>query len=157
MNIFVLDNSPYKAAEYHNNKHVVKMILETGQLLSTAHHVLDDGKELSPLLFKPSHINHKCAVWACESIMNYVWLWHLGQGLLQEYTKRYGRVHARTETLEYLQRCPLNIPRKRMTPFAQAMPDEYKNEDAVTAYRNYYMGAKRHLAQWNTKVPDWWV
>ena len=157
MNIFVLDNHPYKAAEYHNNKHVIKMILETGQLLSTAHHVLNKEEMLSPLLFRPSHINHGCAVWARESLMNYVWLWNLGQGLLQEYTKRYGRIHARAETLKYLQSWPLNIPQKCMTPFIQAMPDEYKDEDAVTAYRNYYIGAKRHLAQWKTQVPDWWV
>lgn len=156
MNIFVLDTDPYKAAKYHVDKHVVKMILETAQLLSTAHHVLDGEELIVTDLYRPTHINHPCSKWTRESIMNYMWLWHLGQGLLKEYTTRYNKVHAVTGRLHGLQKPPRHIKIQKLTPFAQAMPDEYKHEDAVTAYRNYYMGAKRHLAAWKTTQPEWY-
>ena len=65
MNIFVLDNDPFKAAEYQCDKHVVKMVLETAQLLCSAH-------ETAP--YKRTHYNHPCAIWTRSSLSNYMWL-----------------------------------------------------------------------------------
>jgi hypothetical protein len=59
MNIFVLDTNPAKAAKYHNNKHCVKMILETAQLLSTAHRIIDGKQE--EIYFKTLQGNYSCS------------------------------------------------------------------------------------------------
>ena len=75
MNIFVLDTSPKLAAEYHCNKHVVKMIIETAQMLSTAHDYLETG--ISGL-YKPTHKNHPCSIWVRQSRENYLWTLDLG-------------------------------------------------------------------------------
>jgi hypothetical protein len=107
MNIFVLDSSPEKAAEYHCDKHVVKMILETCQLLSTAHRVLDGevgvsnnggslklaDADMDTTLLRSTHTNHPCAVWVRESEANYRWTWRLLCALCDEYTARYGKRH----------------------------------------------------------------
>lgn len=96
MNIFVLDKDPVKAARFHNDRHVIKMILESAQLLSTAHVVLDGEKVAAydvPFLLRPTHVNHPCAIWARATGANYDWLYRLLVGLLAEYTRRYGKVH----------------------------------------------------------------
>ncbi len=90
MNIFVLDQDPKVCAKYHNNKHVVKMILETAQLLCGVHHMVESKIEIP---YKLSHKNHPCSIWARECIENYVWLCDLGMELCFEYTYRYGKKH----------------------------------------------------------------
>lgn len=152
MNIFVLDTNPKKCAEYHNDKHVVKMILETAQLLCGVHWVL--GGEAP---YKLSHKNHPCAIWARECIENYIWLCDLGLELSAEYTHRYGKRHKSEDIIEW---CLMNQPDLRdngdITEFAVAMPDECKNDDIVQAYRTYYMVEKRNIAVWkNRQVPEW--
>ena len=152
MNIFVLDLNPIKAVKYHNDRHCVKMILETTQLLSTALPYLDQGR-VGP--YKSTHINHPCSVWTRTCRGNYHWLWKLGIALCEEYTFRYGKIHKCEAYLRDLRLSKSN-PRK-MTPFAQAMPEEYRNSNAVKAYRAYYRGEKRHLAKWtNREMPYWW-
>lgn len=152
MNIFVLDLNPIKAAKYHNDRHCVKMILETTQLLSTALPHLEKGR-VGP--YKSTHTNHPCSVWARECRGNYHWLWKLGVALCKEYTHRYGRVHRCEPHLENL-RLSKRVS-KKITPYAQAMPERYRLPNVVTAYRAYYMGEKRHLAKWtNRKKPCWW-
>jgi len=152
MNIFVLDLNPIKAVKYHNDRHCVKMILETTQLLSTALPYLDQGR-VGP--YKSTHINHPCSVWTRTCKGNYHWLWKLGIALCEEYTYRYGRIHKCESYLKDL-RLSKPIP-KKMTQFAQAMPERYKNSNAVAAYRAYYMGEKRHLAKWTKREnPYWW-
>lgn len=151
MNIFVLDNSPKSAAEYHCDKHVVKMILETAQLLSTAHHVTGSG---SDSLYKPTHKNHPCALWVRESRQNYLWALELGQHLLEEYGKRYGRVHKTGGVMKLLEAVP-ELPSWGLTPFAQAMPEAYRKEDAVEAYRTYYIAEKAPICKWKIQTP-WW-
>ena len=152
MNIFVLDSNPIKAARYHNDRHCVKMILESTQLLSTALPYLEK-RRTGP--YKPTHINHPCSVWTRTCKGNYLWLWKLCVALCGEYTHRYGRVH---KCEAYLEDLRLSKPApQRMTPFAQAMPEQYRHSNAVRAYRAYYRGEKRHLAKWTSrKTPCWW-
>ena len=152
MNIFVLDTDPYKCAVYHNDKHVVKMILETSQILFGVHWV--EGGEAP---YKLSHRNHPCSIWSRECIENYVWLCDLGLTLSKEYTHRYNKRHKSQDIIEW---CYDNLPKLRsngdLTPFALAMPDECKVGDAVDSYREYYMREKRSLASWKMRsTPKW--
>ena len=128
------------------------MILETSQLLSTALPYLEPGRT-GP--YKATHLNHPCSVWTRTCKGNYHWLWKLGINLCREYTHRYGRIH---KCEAYLGELRLSKPiARKMTPFAQAMPERYKNRDVIKAYRAYYMGEKRHLAKWtNREIPAWW-
>lgn len=158
MNIFVLDTSPTRAAKFHCDKHVVKMVLESAQLLSTAHQVLDGDKAIEGI-YKPTHINHPCAVWVRESSDNYDWVYRLFTALCEEYKKRYGRVHLTDTKMRHtLANFPKNLPTGPLTPFTQCMPDEHKTPgDAVTAYRNYYRQDKRAFAHWKNGAPSWWL
>lgn len=154
MNIFVLDLDPKKCAQYHANKHVIKMILESAQLLCGVHWVL--GGEAP---YKLSHKNHPCSIWVRECIENYVWLCDLGLELSKEYTYRYGKRHKSQDVIEW---CLINQPNLKengdMTKFALAMPDEYKVMDVVESYRNYYMGSKKDLCEWkNRPTPEWFL
>lgn len=152
MNIFVLDLDPQRAAQYHLDKHVVKMILETTQILST---VLS-GKGLKAP-YKPTHANHPCVKWANTSFSNFNWLYRLGIELCKEYTHRYGKTHKCEALLkEIIVPHPDMFSSLGLTNFAQAMPDAYKNTDPVIAYRNYYIGAKKELLKYTKReLPDW--
>jgi hypothetical protein len=177
MNIFYLDRDITKCAEYHNDKHVVKMIIEYAQLLSTAHRVIDgeqyldktaNGRSikrwrmadttLETVLYKATHINHPSAVWVRQSNNNYNWLMCLFQSLLLEYTHRYGKFHATERLVYFLRKPPQNIPVGYLTQPTPAMPDEYKVQgDSLQSYRNYYVGAKKTMAKWkNREIPSWW-
>jgi hypothetical protein len=154
MNIFVLDMNVKKCAEYHNDKHVVKMILETAQLLCGVHHMTDSVNEQIP--YKLSHKNHPCAIWARESLTNYLWLCELGLELCKEYTYRYGKKHKSLDVITWCIINKPNIPDIGFTEPAKAMPDEYKDEDVVKSYRNYYRGAKKSFSNWKKReTPDW--
>lgn len=177
MNIFVLDSDIKKCAQYHCDKHIVKMILEYAQILSTTHRVLD-GKQkailsksgrkqkiwvledmhLESTLYKAVSVNHPCNIWARQSKANYIWLHTLLTECLIEYYDRYGKEHKTSSILLDLFPTPDNIPERPMTPFAQAMPDECKVEgDAVQAYRNYYNMHKHRFAKWkNGNTPSWY-
>lgn len=158
MNIFVLDSDIDTSVKYHTDKHVVKMILETAQLLSTAHRLLDDVPDSSPM-YRATHKNHPCAKWVRESSSNYFWAYKFFISLCDEYTYRYGKIHLTDTKLRHvLMTPPANIPSGQLTDWPQCMPDQYKATDAVTAYRNYYNGAKRDLFSWKKRdVPDWVV
>lgn len=147
MNIFILDNSPEFAAKYQCDKHVVKMVLETAQLLCSAH-------ETAP--YKRTHYNHPCAIWTRSSMSNYDWLVRHGLALAREYAFRYNKIHKSTEVIEWAWQNKPNILDLGLLPFAQAMPDQYKDPDAVVAYRNYYMKEKARLATWKfCDTPHW--
>lgn len=154
MNIFFLDYNTKKCAEYHCDKHVVKMILETAQLLCGVHHTTNQVSDEVP--YKLSHKNHPCAIWARESLSNYLYLCDLGLELCKEYTYRYGKRHKSQQVIEW---CMINkpqIPDIDFTTPPKAMPDEYKVIDVVESYRNYYMGAKKKFAVWkNRDIPEW--
>lgn len=156
MNIFVLDTNPKKCAVYHNDKHVVKMILETAQLLCGSHHVTESQYEIP---YKLSHKNHPCSIWVRECIENYIWLCDLGLELCEEYTYRYGKRHKSQDIIEWCLINTPNIPTNGdITPFALAMPDECKVGTAIDSYRAYYMLEKRNLASWkNRQTPEWYL
>lgn len=175
MNVFVLDYDPKTAAEMHCDKHVVKMILETAQLLSTAHRLLDGSEYESKTkngrkrmkwrltgeeevnLYQAFSEKHPCAIWARESSDNYDWLYKLFIGLNEEYTHRYRRVHKCMTMSPYLKKLPRNIPICEMTEFPQAMPEDSKTKDAVEAYQNYYINHKSAFAKWtNRAIPSWY-
>jgi hypothetical protein len=142
MNIFYLHDSPHISAKAMTNKHVVKMILESAQLMSTAHHELD-GEQAPQDIYKTTHKNHPSAVWVRQSMQNYMWLWQHFVALSHEYTKRYNKVHATYRKLEgILSMPPKNIKNKDFTQPPQAMPDVYKEKDSIQAYRRYYMNKK---------------
>lgn len=182
MNIFILHNDPYIAARMHVDKHVVKMILESAQLLSTAHRVLDGAEIIETtalgrkkkiwtlsdardtILYRATHINHPCGIWTRQSRENYYWLWELTQGLCNEYYLRYGEKKAKRHKVEesglldVLRIAPHCIPgRPGITPFAQAMPEKYKDKDATKAYRAYYLGEKKAMIRYTNRPQPAWI
>ena len=184
MNIFYVDHDPVKAAEALVDKHVVKMILESAQLLSTAHRVLDgemrvvekyvDGS-LPPRyrkskqwilndvrenhIYKATHMNHPSAVWCRQSVENYSWLVEHFFALMNEYMHRYNKVHKCNGDLSYyLQSPPHNLKEWDWTPMPSAMADEYKiSADPLTNYRNYYKIGKSRMHRWTNRQPPEWI
>ena len=160
MNIFYLDECPVKSAQAQCDKHVVKMILETAQLLSTAHRVLDGDKYADHAgLYKATHKNHPSAVWVRECVANYHWTHLHLTALCAEYTRRYNKTHKTQRLLAPLAVVPSAISsNETLTDVPQCMPDEYKRSDAVDAYRAYYHGDKARFAEWrHSNPPVWWV
>jgi hypothetical protein len=141
MNIFLLDFNPARAAQAHCDTHVVKMILETAQLLYSAHWCTDPSA-LPAGAYRKTHVNHPCAVWTRESLSNYQWLCALGLALCAEFTFRYGGVHKTQTHLEWLAAHPPALPDPGITEIRLAMPPEYKRPNPVDAYRTYYLEAK---------------
>ena len=158
MNIFYLDDDPKIAASFHCDKHCVKMILQSAQMLSTAHRVLDgDEVATSKHLYKTVSKNHPCTIWTRTNSENYEWLWKLYANLMKEYTRRYGKHHASEQLTHALWEFPGNISHGDFTDPPQCMPDEYKVEnDTVQAFHNYYHGEKAHFAEWRLGEPCWW-
>lgn len=151
MNIFFLDKNPQTAAQYHCNKHVCKMILESAQLLSTSHNVLGRGGPL-----RTTHINHPCNVWVRASDLHYKWLFALYVNLLEEYKLRYHKIHSYDKLVKSLIDPADNIPEGGWIDPPQCMPMQYKCDDTVQAYRNYYIGEKASFARWTKRnIPSW--
>lgn len=140
MNIFAVHTDPQIAASYHCDKHVVKMILETSQMLCT---VLNDRGIETP--YKPTHRNHPCTKWAAESRENFQWLLSLGFWLCVEYRSRYGKTHKCEEIIRFCEANKHTISEGPLTPFAQAMPEYFKDVDPIEAYRHYYRIAKASI------------
>jgi len=158
MNRFVLDLDPKLAAEYHCNKHVVKMIVEECQMLSTAHRLLSDdlSSEEDKILYNAVYMNHPCAIWVRQTSGNYEWAYALLENLCQEYTLRYERVHKSSQLLPYLQYLPKGIVKSPLTDFAQAVPEDCKHDNPVIAYQKYYREHKSSFAKWTKRsVPTW--
>jgi hypothetical protein len=157
VNIFVINSDITKCAQEHVDKHVVKMILETTQLLNNA---LIKNIESYERVYRLTHKNHPCSLWAAESYSNFEWLNNLGLELCKEYKFRYGqhKVHKCQLILEKFSDLKFRTSYSSMTPFRLCMPDTYKVEgDAVTSYRNYYKGEKAYIAKWsNRNIPSWW-
>lgn len=179
MNIFVLDLDHVKCAQYHCGKHICKMITEHNQILGSIAYTargISRKKSITPEFvsrvfagFPRKHesgdphpygigyANHPCTRWAAKTLANYQWLCKLNAEMCKEYTHRYGRRHAGEDINQWYTDNHPELPRAAQTPFAQAMPDECKDPDAVTAYRNYYIKHKARFAKWPTdRVPHWW-
>lgn len=177
MNIFYVNHNPVEAAECLVDKHVVKMILESAQLLSTAHRVLDgrevEGKSKSgrkarywilddareSVLYMATHINHPSAVWCRQSVENYLWLVEHFFGLMNEYMHRYNKVHKCNGEISYmLQSPPKNLKKWDWTEMPSAMDQQFIiSKDPLTNYRNYYRLGKVKFHQWTNREPPEWI
>lgn len=151
MNIFVLDLDTKKCAEYHSNRHVCKMLVETAQMLCSTYYYTNESHK-SP--YKLAHKNHPCTVWARESLSNWLWLRDLGLALYNEYKNRYGNKDHKSGDIILGLDVP-NLPDKGLTKFVQAMPVEYRDDDVVKAYRAYYVGEKKDILQYKGNIPEW--
>ena len=178
MNIFYLHKDPDICAEYHCDKHVLKMIIEYAQLLSTAHRMLDgveekvlsnSGKRMvtnfkldykrDTLIYKVAHANHPSSIWVRSSSEHYMWLWKLWHYLCVEYTNRYGKVHMTWKKLRgELSGLPDNIDYNvGFQEPPQCMHEECKREDTISAYRIFYKAHKREFATWKNGTPTWFI
>lgn len=154
MNVFVLDMDLRKCAEYHTDKHVVKMITETAQLLSSAYYSTNE-EEFAP--YKLSHFNHPWAIWARASLENWMWLANFGLHLYDEYRYRYQKEHHRAgDLLCYMINFPPNLQSSSITPKPLCMPADCKTSNVVESYRNYYNKYKTHIFKWTGRsMPEW--
>jgi hypothetical protein len=172
MNAFILDADPSTAAHFHCDKHVVKMIVESMQMLGSA--VIRHGAtpDQMPLTAKGTPLrggyhHHPCTRWTGDSRANYDWIVKLAVALCDEYTYRYNKVHASTEAILHLAEMTRRIPDGPLTPFAvaispeqrcrQAVPD-FDKLDVVDQYRLYYIHDKADFAKWTARrVPFWFT
>ena len=153
MNIFVTSPFPAESAVCLPDKHIVKMPLETAQMLCT---VLNKLGISTP--YKPVHAKHPCTLWAGINQSNFIWLSNLGLELCKEYSFRYQKDHACHKVIMECISSIDKLPEGNLTPFAQAMPDEYKNSDSIVAYKNYYKFGKSHIASWKLRSkPEWFA
>lgn len=152
MNIFYLDSDPKLAAEYHCDKHCVKMVLETAQLLSTA---LQLNGANDNQLYKITHKNHPSAIWVRSTREQYNWTVDLFESLLKEYELRYNKIHKCSSMIGLFDIYAKRIRGSGYTAPPQCMPDDCKGDNTVEAYRNYYRVHKAYMATWKTQTPDW--
>lgn len=153
MNIFYLDRDHATNASYYVDRHIVKMITEHAQLLSTA--VREFGIDAG---YKTTHKNHPSAIWARESLDNWCWLRDLTEAMNAEYRFRYGRDYNHKSYDKIMELPVPPIPSIGITKFRLAMPDDVKVEDPIESYRNYYVKYKSHIAQWKKRqTPEWYT
>jgi hypothetical protein len=174
MNIFILSEDPIEAAQMQCNKHVVKMIVESAQMLSTSHRILDGVEYIDSSsnrkikrykhdnfeseLYHACHINHPCTIWTRNSSSNYQWLFEHFIALCKEYTLRYNKIHLTQIKLnDILKYTPKNIKSDNLTKFALAMPKEYMQTNTVQSYRDYYKSKQNKFKmEWtNRTIPEW--
>ncbi len=181
MNLFILHDDPTVAAQMQCDKHVVKMIIESAQMLSTAHRLLDGTVEIGPsksgktmqkqyrlledpemdqMIYKAVHRGHPCTVWTMESSDNYKWHWQHFDALCEEYTYRYGKIHKTSFLKSPLWSLPDNIPQGGLTPFKLAMqanPECMIQDDPVQSYRLFYQTKQsRFKMNWTKREqPEW--
>jgi hypothetical protein len=187
MNIFYIEETPAEIAKSLVDKHIVKMPLESAQMLSTAHRLLDGrtvqagggGKKRALFLldgetwgynqetgkfiihnevcYKVAHAKHPSTVWTMAGKENYLWHAELFREMLLEYTRRYDKRHKCEDLLEFLSQAPANIPLATFTPPTPAMPAAYKSEDILDSYRKYYASDKWRFAKWKHGAIPWWL
>ncbi len=165
MNIFVLDECPVQSAQMQCDKHIVKMPLETAQMLCSVWHRHGQGDKVP---YREVHKNHPCTLWTGDSLLNYDWLWKHGMELCFEYTRRYNKIHKCQQVIMDLEvyQCPFAFPiTDCSTHHPQCMPDEYKSTElrihnnTVRAYRRYYVNDKKDIAKWEKSrpMPKWFT
>ena len=152
MNIFVLDRDIRTCARYRADQHVVKMILESAQMLCT---VINQNGGRSP--YRSTHTRHPCTEWAARSRSNWLWLQRLALALNDEYRYRYRAASDHESARVVRGLSPPDIADHGLTEFAQAMPDRYRVPgDPVEAYRRFYIGEKSRFAKWTRRKPPKW-
>lgn len=150
MNIFILDKDPRKAACMLCDKHVTKMILESGQLLATAHE--------KPPISNKGWRHHPCSKWTRKTLQNYMWLANHMHEICLEYTRRYDKVHGWQEVAEWFLEHQPKLPQTGLTEFVQAIAEDNKQDDVVEAYREYYNTKKAGIAKWkHSTKPAWFI
>lgn len=151
MNIFILDKNIEKCAQYHCDSHVVKMILESAQILCT---VLWQTGTAAP--YRPTHLKHPCVIWAGESLANWLWLKELGSALNKEYQYRFNK-SCNHKSYDIIKILPIpSIPNLGLTKHVQVVPEMYRSTNVINAYRQYYIHHKKHIAKWTKrKTPHW--
>lgn len=176
MNLFIMSKSQQECSQYMMDKHIVKIILEAVQMLCTCKILYDEieqdkntGNYLTNdevILYKPCHINHPVTKWIRESYDNWKWTIKLCEEMHKEWLYRYNhpedKAHKSYLLAKYLKHNPPQLhkfPMSGLTPFAQAMPDCYKQDDAISAYKAYYMSPeKQKIASWKKReVPVWYI
>ena len=139
MNIFWLDRNMRLCAMYHSNKHLVKMLCEHVQILCTVIHLRGESSLYTSRVYKKMHVKHPCVLWCNESKENWEALKRLTYFLNLEYRYRYNKTcNHKSYDVIMDKYAPKSLPSTGVTKFAQAMPEDYKNEDAIEAYRDYY-------------------
>lgn len=151
MNVFILDYDPKQASVYHIDAHVRKMIVESGQMLSTAVRLNNPGDHP---IYQIAYPKHPCTIQCSTNRNNYVWVLELMTYLLEEFKYRFSKEHKSNYLIPYLNQMASTIPEKPLE-FAQAMPDEYRAIDPVEAYRSYYRACK--MADKNGKPMGFWT
>lgn len=169
MNIFYLSHKPSRCARWHCDKHVVKMILESTQLLYTAHWVVEGDPDLSRAprrntgergYMSIKNRKHPSALWTYESLEHYMWLCQMAAFLCEEYKHRFGehKEHSCQKHIEWLTaNPPPHLESNGWVQPPQAMPDEYKKSNSVTAYRQYYLGGKTKLLLYTRRNTPHWI
>lgn len=157
MNVFYLDSNAELIAHWLVDKHIVKMPIESAQMLSSAHRILD-GESAPDACYKATHRHHPCTVWTMSSSANYMWHYNLLECMLEEYSRRYNKVHKTSQLLSILSKLPHNIVQNGFTLPPQAIPEIYKQDDVIAAYRIFYRVEKAGFATWkHGDVPAWFV
>lgn len=158
MNLFILDTNPEKCAEYHCDKHVVKMPTETAQMISFVYHDKELWQNNIPdciMGFSKTHYKHPCSIWIRESLSNFKFACQLGLALYEEYQYRYNKPdkHQRCRNIfQFALDNPPAIQDKGLTDFALAMDEKYiKYKSAVKNYREYYISGKSHLLNYTKR------
>jgi hypothetical protein len=179
MNIFYIEESPADIAASLVDKHTVKMVLESTQMLSTAHRLLDGlrignktpkfllpGEIFDPALnlitnlvcCNVAHPGHPSTVWTMKCKENYDWHFQLLVEMAKEYTSRYGRIHDCEKMFPFLKNSPKNIKSGVFTPPTPAMPDKYLSKDVMQSYRDFYVSDKWRFARWKQReIPQWFI
>lgn len=159
MQLFILDENIDKNVQYYCDKHIVKILTEACQILCTVYR--QHKRDNIPLfIYKSTHAKHPCTIWTGQCFENWQYTLNLADALYKEYQYRYNKPdkHLRAlEIIEYLKTYNIDLPKSIMTPFALAMPDKYKNNNAILAYRQYYIGEKSHLFKWTKRNKPEWV
>ena len=186
MNRFIIEDNPVGCAQSLCDSHVIKMVLEEGQMLSTVHRLVDGAEytgktktgrnkkawkivhgvaqsHREETLYKACHYNHPCTIWSRETRGNYEWSFKLFEAIAREYTHRYEKTHKTYQALaKYLYWPPANIdPSAEVTPFPLAMgaaPECINTDDPIQSYRDFYhTKQERFKMVWSHRdPPSWW-
>ena len=159
MNIFFIENHPQQIAESQCNRHASKMILETIQMLSSAHHLYGNKDNALTECLSKSHLSHPSTKWILNSKANYVFAYNLLSEMMKEFNRRFNHVYeSYHHKYELLKNIPNELSDRGLTENinAQAMPIEFKSKDTIQSYRNYYINKKINFADWHNRLGPMW-
>ena len=172
MNIFVTDPCPIQSARNLPDKHIVKMPLETCQMLAIIYSDWYYGvgklykQDGTP--YRTAHgafRNHPCTQWAAANQYNLAWLIRHGYALCDEYNQRYGKVHTCLDVISQAERIfhrsfshinTLYHASRKVKDFTRAMPEYIKFDttiDTIEAYKRY-LNTKPWLATNYLRIPS---